>query len=85
MFDTVQTSSKFVLEIMTLGLSANIMGSDKVFIVEGRSFMYIMESMGPRIVPWGTPHFIVPQFEMKVLLLGEFILTFFFLHPLHRI
>jgi hypothetical protein len=48
---------------MTLVSSANIMGSDKLFIVGGRSFMYIMKSKGPRIDPWGTPCFIVPQFE----------------------
>jgi hypothetical protein len=46
MFDIAQESSKLLLEIMTLVLSANIMGSDKVFIVGGRSFMYIMKSKG---------------------------------------
>jgi hypothetical protein len=33
-------------------LSANKMGSDKVFIVGGRSFIYIMKSKGPKIDPW---------------------------------
>jgi hypothetical protein len=33
MFDVAQKSSKFLLEIMTLVSSANIMGSVKVFIV----------------------------------------------------
>jgi hypothetical protein len=36
--------------------SANIMGSVKVFIVfivGGRSFMYIIKSKGHRIDPWG--------------------------------
>jgi hypothetical protein len=65
MFDVAQKSSKFLLEIMTLMSSANIMGSVKVFIVGGRSFMYIMKNKGPRIGPWGTPCFIVPQFEKK--------------------
>jgi hypothetical protein len=37
---------------MTLVSSANIMGFAKVFIVGGRSFMYIMKSKGPRIDPW---------------------------------
>jgi hypothetical protein len=55
MFDIIQKSSKFLLEIMTLVSSANIMGSDKVFIVGGRSFMYIMKSKSPRIDPWQTP------------------------------
>jgi hypothetical protein len=41
------------------------MGFAKVFIVGERSFMYIMKSKGPRIDPWGTPFFIVPQFEKK--------------------
>jgi hypothetical protein len=57
MFDLAQKSSKFLLEIMTLVSSAN-MGSVKVFIVGGKSFMYIMKSKGPRIDPWGTPCFI---------------------------
>jgi hypothetical protein len=54
MFDVAQKSSKFLLEIMTLVSSANIMGSVKififfiVFIVGGRSFMYIIKSKGPR-------------------------------------
>jgi hypothetical protein len=44
MFDILQKSSDFLLEIMTLVSSAN-MASDKllVFIVGGRSFMYIMK------------------------------------------
>jgi hypothetical protein len=41
------------------------MGFVKVFIVGVRKFMYIMKSKGPRIDPWGTPCFIVPQFEKK--------------------
>jgi hypothetical protein len=68
MFDDAQKSSKFLLEIMTLVSSENIMGSVKVFIifiVGGRSFMYIIKSKGPRIDPYGTPCFIVPQFEEK--------------------
>jgi hypothetical protein len=42
MFDVAQKSSTFIIEIMTLVSSANIMGFVKVFIVGGRSFMYIM-------------------------------------------
>jgi hypothetical protein len=34
-FDIVEKSSKFLLEIMKLLSSANEMGSDKVFIVGG--------------------------------------------------
>jgi hypothetical protein len=64
-YDVAQKSSKFVLEIMTLVSSVNIMGSVKVFFVGGRSFMHIVKSKGPRIDPWGTPCFIVPQFEKK--------------------
>jgi hypothetical protein len=42
--------------------------------------MYIMKNKGPRIGPWGTPCFIVPQFEKKFwLFLGDFTLTFCFL------
>jgi hypothetical protein len=63
--DFAQKSPKFLLEIMTLVSSENIMGSVKVFIVGGRASMYIMKSKGPRIDPWGTPCFIVTQFERK--------------------
>jgi hypothetical protein len=38
----MQKSSKFVVEVMTLVSSANIMGSGKVFIV-GSLFMTIMK------------------------------------------
>jgi len=41
--------------------SANNMGSEKVFILEGRLFMYVMKSKGPRIDPWGTLCCINPQ------------------------
>jgi hypothetical protein len=37
MFDIVWKSSHFLVEIMTLTLSTNIMSSDKVLIVGGRS------------------------------------------------
>jgi hypothetical protein len=43
--------------------SANKMGSEKVFIVGGRSFIYIMKSKGPKIDPCGTPCFTVPHLE----------------------
>jgi hypothetical protein len=59
----VEKSSKYLLEIITLVSSVNKMGSDKVFIVEGGSFIYIMKSSGPKIDPWGTPRFTVPHSE----------------------
>jgi hypothetical protein len=37
LFDIMQKSSKFLLEIVTLVSSANIMGTDEVFSVGGRS------------------------------------------------
>jgi hypothetical protein len=37
--DIIQKQTKFMLEITTLVLLANIMGTDEVFIVGGRSFM----------------------------------------------
>jgi hypothetical protein len=63
MVGTVEELSNFLLEIITLVSSANKMGSDKVFIVGGRSFIYIMKCKDPKIDHWGTPCFTVPQFE----------------------
>jgi hypothetical protein len=53
------------------------MGSDKVFIVGGRSFIYILESKGPKINCWGTPCFTVPHFGENFL--KDFISVFCFL------
>jgi hypothetical protein len=60
-FDIAEKSSKFLLEITTLVSSINKKSSDKVFIVGGRSLIYIMKSKGPKIDPWGTPCFTVPD------------------------
>jgi hypothetical protein len=38
----------------------NTVGVDKMFIVGGRSFMYIMKNKGPKIDPWGALCFIAP-------------------------
>jgi hypothetical protein len=65
----VEKLSKFLLEIITLVSSVNKMGSDKVFIFGGMSFIYIyiykyiMKSKGPKIHPSVTPCFTVPHFE----------------------
>ena len=64
-YDTEQKSLKFLLKVMTLVSSANDIGSDTEFILRGRSFIYIMNNRGPRIDPWGTPCFIVPQLERE--------------------
>jgi hypothetical protein len=56
-FEIVQKSSTFLLEIITLLSFANIMGFHKLFIVGGRSFICIIKSLGPWIDPWGTPVF----------------------------
>jgi hypothetical protein len=63
----MQISENFLLEIMTLVLSANIIGTGKVFIVEGKSFTLVTKSKGPRIDPLGIPHFIITQLEYKYL------------------
>jgi hypothetical protein len=78
MFDFAQKSSKFLLEIMTLVSSANIMDSVKVFVVGGWPFMYIMKMKDPRIDPWRTPCFIVPSLRkncdcFQVILLRPFV------------
>ena len=62
---------------MTLVSSANNNGSDREFILRGRSFIYIMNNRSPRIDPWGTPYFKVPQSEKKFgAVLGDFTSTF---------
>jgi len=65
---------------MTLVSSANNAGSDIEFILRGRSFIHIMNNTGPRIHPWGTPYFNVPQSEKKFrALLGDFTSAFYIL------
>jgi hypothetical protein len=59
----VEKSSKFLPEIIILVSSANEMGSVKVFIVGGRSFIYIMKSKGPKFNPWEIPCSIVAHFQ----------------------
>jgi hypothetical protein len=39
---------------MTLVRLMNVTGTDKVYIVGERSFMYIMKRKGSKIDPWGT-------------------------------
>jgi hypothetical protein len=77
LFDILLKSSYFLLEILTQALLANIMSSDKVFTVGVRSFMYIMKSKGPRIDSWGTPCFIISEFDQKFwMLVDDFISAF---------
>jgi hypothetical protein len=66
-FDNEQKSSKFLLQITTLVSSANNTGSETEFILRGRSFTYIMNNGGPKIDPWETPFFKVPQSKKKIL------------------
>jgi 4-diphosphocytidyl-2C-methyl-D-erythritol kinase len=51
---------------MTLVSSANNMGSDVEFIIRGQAFIHIMNNRGPKIDPWETPCFSVPQPEKKI-------------------
>jgi hypothetical protein len=46
LFDNIQKSSKFLLDIMILVSSANIIGAARVFIVGGRLFIKIMKRKG---------------------------------------
>jgi hypothetical protein len=48
---------------MTLVSSTSNNVSDIEFILGERSFIYIRNNKGPRIDPWGTPCFSVPQSE----------------------
>ena len=56
MFDIKHRLSKFLPEIITSVSSANTTGSDKVFILGGKLFMYIMKSKGTGIGPCETPY-----------------------------
>jgi hypothetical protein len=60
--EIVQKSKIFTRNYDTRVIS-NIMGFSKLFIVGGRSFMYVIKSKVPRIDPWGTACFAVPQFD----------------------
>jgi len=57
---TLQKSSNFLLQIMTLMSSAS-MSYNKEVILSGRSFMYIMNSNDPRINHLATPCFNAPS------------------------
>ena len=46
--------------------SANCKMSSLFFIFSGKSLIYIKKIKGPRTVPWGTPWFIVTQFEYSM-------------------
>ena len=56
-FNTVHVSSHFLLLIMTLVSSANIMGSDSELILTRRYLMYIINSKGLGIDLSGMPCF----------------------------
>jgi hypothetical protein len=73
-FDIVEKSSKFLLEVITLVSSMNKMGSDKVVIVGCGSFTYIKKSKGPKIDPWGTPWFTIPHLKkISIMILFQFL------------
>jgi hypothetical protein len=59
-FDIVEKLSKFLLEIMTLLTSANKMSSNNVFIVGGRSFIYMKKSKDHKLT-LGNAMFTVPH------------------------
>jgi hypothetical protein len=59
------------------------MDSDEVFIVGGRSFMYIMKSKGPEIDPWGNPCSTVYHFEGNFC--NYFISVFVFCQDLNQL
>jgi len=65
-FADVEKSIKFPLEIIPLVSSANSIGSAREFICNGMSFIYTKNRRGPRMDPWGTPYFNIPQSEAKL-------------------
>jgi hypothetical protein len=64
-FDIEQKLSKFLLEIITLVSSANIVGSDELLIVGGRLFIYIIRTKVSKPDPCQTPCTSVPRSEGK--------------------
>jgi hypothetical protein len=73
-FDIVEKSSTFLLEIITLVSSTNKMGADKVFIVGGMSLIQIIKS---KLTPGDLHVITVPHFVEN--LSNHFISVFFFL------
>jgi hypothetical protein len=75
----VEKSSTFLLEIIILVSSVNKIGSDKVFIVGGRSFIYIKKkAKALKLNPEEpTKCFTVPHFEE--IFSNDFISIFCFL------
>jgi len=53
-YETELCLTNILTRNMILVSSASNTGSEKIFILEGRLFMYVMKSKGPRIDPWGT-------------------------------
>jgi len=57
---------------MTLVALENNMGSDMEFIIRGQAFIHIMNNRRPKIDPWETACFSVPQPEKKnLVVLGD--------------
>jgi hypothetical protein len=54
MFDTEEKSSKCLLEILTLELSANNTGHNVQFVLRERVICLYYGKQSPRIDPWGT-------------------------------
>jgi hypothetical protein len=51
-----------------------------MFNVGGKSFIWIRKSKGPKIVPWGTTCFTLPQFDYALFVIcDDFISVFCFL------
>jgi len=63
MSNTIGNPSTFLCRLRPVS-SPNTNGSDKVFILGGRSFLYMMKGTGPRIETCNTPFF-VPQSMKK--------------------
>jgi hypothetical protein len=57
--------STFLLEIITQVSSANKMGFDKVFIVGGRSFIYMMKTRSLQLTP-GERHVSLSHILRKI-------------------
>jgi hypothetical protein len=66
LFDFMQKSPKFLLEIMALVPSANIMNIDGVFSIEGRSFNRLWKEKAAKLTPQKFHALFLPRLNLMI-------------------